>query len=90
MLIHYLHATHRNKDQPEDIKAASAGLIAGDALLEGDNRLVPYVGRAYEKLRLMPSETHANGWVYQNCKTEANELLQAAIQMERTASAQAP
>jgi RHS repeat-associated protein len=67
-----------NKDQPEDIAAATQALEQNRWLRKvGDETLEPYLEDAFNELNKKENE-HANWWVVNNCKSEATKLLTCA------------
>ncbi|MDR3412318.1 MAG: kelch repeat-containing protein [Formivibrio sp.] len=69
-----------NLDQAEDMKAAAQALANGDAQMVGGDYMDPFYRQAYDQLN-NPANNHGNGWVHNNCKTEANNLRQRATQL---------
>jgi RHS repeat-associated protein len=68
-----------NENQSIDLKTAREALDKGLAEKVGDSRLDPYVHKAYQKnQKNRMFLEHNNGIVYNNCKTEANELIKYA------------
>jgi len=69
-----------NLDQAEDMKAAAQALANGDAQMVGGDYMDPFYRQAFDQLN-NPANNHGNGWVHNNCKTEANNLRQRATQL---------
>jgi hypothetical protein len=73
-----------NLDRPEDVSAANAALNHGDpgrTVGNGTEAFNWAVNRAFEEFLRDPSQSHGNGWITQNCKTEADELLDGAREL---------
>jgi RHS repeat-associated protein len=68
-----------NRNQPLDTKTAAEALQSGLAEKVDDSSLDPFVEKAYEDS--LGSFEHSNGIVYNNCKTEANALIELAKYM---------
>ena len=68
-----------NLDQPEDIAAANAALTSDtDALTKvGGSDLDPFIAQAFNELN-KPDNEHMNCVLFNNCKAEANNLLNKA------------
>ena len=78
-----------NQNQPEDINAAKQAIQnmnngKGDGsttLADDSDDLDPYVGQAFRKLE-NPKNNHKNGWIKNNCKSEAKKLIDEAEDLE--------
>jgi RHS repeat-associated protein len=66
-----------NLDQPEDTSAANDALQIDYARKVGDQSLDPFVQQSFNLLNKAKNE-HGNCWVFNNCKTEKNNLLDLA------------
>jgi len=69
-----------NLNQPEDISAAYEGLQVGWAQKVADDYMDQFYMQAFNQLN-NPANNHGNGWITNNCKTEANKLGQLANQL---------
>ena len=74
-----------NADQPEDKSAAFDALQLGFAEHLGDSSLDPFVGQAFNNLN-KPSNEHANLFICNNCKNEANKLMNEARSLQAFAA----
>lgn len=72
-----------NLDQPEDIAAAYQALQAGWAQQVGADYMDQFYWQAFNQLN-NPANNHGNGWVTNNCKSEAKKLGQLASQLFNT------
>lgn len=70
------------KNAPIDIAAAREALAQGKAERVGDASLDPYVESTFQSLN-KPENEHENGIVTDNCKTEANKLVDTAKKERR-------
>jgi RHS repeat-associated protein len=75
-----------NKNQPEDRCAAQQALKSGKLTKVGDSDLDPYIDSTFNSMNYFQFE-HANHWIIDNCKTEANNLIQGAQQSQQSAGA---
>jgi hypothetical protein len=68
------------KDESEDLAAAGAALIQGVAQRVGGDDLDPYIAAAFNKHANKEDDpsNHFNGWVCNNCKSEARKLVKEA------------
>ena len=71
-----------NIDQREDKSTAEQGLRKDWAKKEGDSRLDRQVQKAFDQLNNKNNE-HANGWIRNNCKDEAQKLLNKARELQK-------
>ncbi|MGB9154632.1 MAG: RHS repeat-associated core domain-containing protein [Alphaproteobacteria bacterium] len=79
-------------DQPLDNNAAQQALNNGRAEWVAGSPLDPYIGQAFNVLN-NPAFNHANGWIINSCKTEANNLIYNAwylYEQDRTRRAMIP
>jgi hypothetical protein len=71
-----------NLNQPIDVAAAQQALANGDAEREGGSDLDPFINQAYT-LFSNPAFNHINGMVTNNCKIEAQKLIDQGKTLER-------
>jgi hypothetical protein len=74
-----------NIDQPLELRTAQLALKDGDAEKVGDKELDPFVIKAFDLSNKKENE-HANGWVCNNCKSEANKLVDNAKGLQALAT----
>jgi hypothetical protein len=74
-----------NIDQALDIRAAQLALKDGAAERVGDKDLDPFVTKAFDLSNKKENE-HKNGWICNNCKSEANKLVDSAKGLQALAT----
>jgi RHS repeat-associated protein len=70
-----------NLNQPEDIKAGKEALDEGDAIRVGDASLDVFVDVAFKNKNKKEND-HANGVFFNNCKYEATDLVNDAVNLQ--------
>jgi RHS repeat-associated protein len=69
-------------DRPNDLRAAKQAMcddsVRGDQV--GGDDLDPFIDQVYNNWKNDPAHIHPNRWVYNNCKTEAGQMIGQAQQ----------